>query len=183
MVRYCHLRRFRYRTGHHGRHIRRSSFRPPRQEVREVSENREPIHSSINQDSQIIVNPLIIPIIPIGLLRPEYLLILDIVLSLLPPPIHPKILPLLVFGLFEEQQRQLRIINVLSEKLSNTKSVLENISDISESQRECVICQSEFKSGDVINKLDCEHMFHFSCLGEEIKHRDRCPICKASLLP
>ena len=105
------------------------------------------------------------------------------VLALLPRSMYRDIIPLLILGLYEEQNRQLRIINGLIDKLLNTKSVLENISDISESQRECVICQSEFKSGDVINKLECEHMFHFSCLREEIKHRDRCPICKASLLP
>ena len=50
MVRCYHFRKFGDRTGHHRRN------RPPRQEVsEEVSENREPINTSINgadQDSQ-----------------------------------------------------------------------------------------------------------------------------------
>ena len=171
MVRCYHFRKFGDRTGHHRRN------RPPRQEV---SENREPINTSINgvdQDSQSSENSTDVLTDLIDLLLPQNLL------ALLPRSMYRDIIPLLILGLYEEQNRQLRIINGLIDKLLNTKSVLENISDISESQRECVICQSEFKSGDVINKLECEHMFHFSCLREEIKHRDRCPICKASLLP
>ena len=187
MVKYYPFRRSGYHTGHH-RIGRRPSFRPPRREVREVRENREPINTNINginQGPQRPQNSLDIPItlLPLLFLRPENLAILDIVLSLLPPRMHPAILPVLVNGLFEEQQRQFRIIHGLSEKLSNTKSVLDNISDIPESQRKCVICLSEFKSRDEINKLECGHVFHFSCLGEEIKHRQRCPICMASLLP
>ena len=172
MVRCYHFRKFGDRTGHHRRN------RPPRQEV---SENREPINTSINgvdQDSQSSENSTDVLTDLIDLL-----VIMNRVLALLPRSMYRDIIPLLILGLYEEQNRQLRIINGLIDKLLNTKSVLENISDISESQRECVICQSEFKSGDVINKLECEHMFHFSCLGEEIKQRDRCPICKASLLP
>ena len=181
MVRCYHFRKFGDRTGHHRRNG------PPRQEVsEEVSENREPINTSINgvdQDSQSSENSTDVLTDLIDLLLPQNLVIMNRVLALLPRSMYRDIIPLLILGLYEEQNRQLRIINGLIDKLLNTKSVLENISDISESQRECVICQSEFKSGDVINKLECEHMFHFSCLREEIKHRDRCPICKASLLP
>ena len=164
MVRCYHFRKFGDRTGHHRRN------RPPRQEVsEEVSENREPINTSINgvdQDSQSSENSTDVLTDLIDLLLPQNLVIMNRVLALLPRSMYRDIIPLLILGLYEEQKRQLRIINGLIE-----------------SQRECVICQSEFKSGDVINKLECEHMFHFSCLREEIKHRDRCPICKASLLP
>jgi hypothetical protein len=77
MVRCYHFRKFGDRTGHHRRN------RPPRQEV---SENREPINTSINgvdQDSQSSENSTDVLTDLIDLLLPQNLVIMNRVFSFL----------------------------------------------------------------------------------------------------
>ena len=41
----------------------------------------------------------------------------------------------------------------------------------------CIICLSEFKKGQLIQVLDCNHMYHDQCIKEWYKRKKVCPIC------
>ncbi len=52
----------------------------------------------------------------------------------------------------------------------------------------CVICQNEFKTGDMVRILPCGHQYHSSCIitwfgGVNCETNDYCPLCQASVLP
>ena len=42
---------------------------------------------------------------------------------------------------------------------------------------ECVICLHKIENGNAM-ALTCGHVFHRGCIEEELKFRDKCPICK-----
>ncbi|XP_037971817.2 E3 ubiquitin-protein ligase RNF115 isoform X2 [Plutella xylostella] len=47
----------------------------------------------------------------------------------------------------------------------------------------CSICWDNFQQGEKISKLDCEHIFHTSCIEPWLQLHATCPICRRSLLP
>jgi hypothetical protein len=50
---------------------------------------------------------------------------------------------------------------------------------------ECTICLSEFEAGEMLcwAKTDqCNHVFHFACIGEWLKDHDECPMCLADIV-
>ncbi|EPS57885.1 pspzf zinc finger protein-like protein, partial [Genlisea aurea] len=45
----------------------------------------------------------------------------------------------------------------------------------------CSICQEEYEAEDVIGILsDCGHGYHEACIGQWLRLKNWCPICKAS---
>ncbi|XP_027183829.1 E3 ubiquitin ligase BIG BROTHER-related-like [Coffea eugenioides] len=42
----------------------------------------------------------------------------------------------------------------------------------------CVICQDEFKSGEMLGTLGCRHEFHADCIKRWLQVKNVCPICK-----
>jgi len=49
------------------------------------------------------------------------------------------------------------------------------------SQNECPICLEEFKSDDVVYKLECNHNYHKSCLDTWFVRQNSCPMCKKNI--
>ena len=64
------------------------------------------------------------------------------------------------------------------EILKNLIVIKVDISELSESEKECIICMEEFKNDDDGIYLPCQHLFHKNCLFEWFKIKDCCPICK-----
>ncbi|KAL5212529.1 hypothetical protein ABZP36_023376 [Zizania latifolia] len=44
----------------------------------------------------------------------------------------------------------------------------------------CSICQEEYMEGEEVGRLGCDHQYHVSCIHQWLKHKNWCPICKAS---
>ncbi|KAF5748081.1 E3 ubiquitin-protein ligase RNF12-A-like [Tripterygium wilfordii] len=44
----------------------------------------------------------------------------------------------------------------------------------------CSICQEEYRVGDEVGKLGCEHRYHVTCIQQWLRLKNWCPICKAS---
>ena len=44
----------------------------------------------------------------------------------------------------------------------------------------CPICCEDFKYYQNLYSLPCHHLFHISCLNQEIKYRKKCPMCRKS---
>lgn len=45
----------------------------------------------------------------------------------------------------------------------------------------CPICQAEFKIGELVKKLPCDHMFHKSCILPWLNKTNSCPMCRHEL--
>ncbi|XAR61789.1 hypothetical protein NMG60_11016307 [Bertholletia excelsa] len=44
----------------------------------------------------------------------------------------------------------------------------------------CCICRDDYADGEELAKLDCRHIFHFSCIRQWLMQKNTCPICKAT---
>jgi len=48
----------------------------------------------------------------------------------------------------------------------------------SETQKQCMVCLSDFASGESLRQLPCNHLFHCGCIEEWLQRSLACPICK-----
>lgn len=46
----------------------------------------------------------------------------------------------------------------------------------------CTICIEEFKTGEMVRTLQCNHIFHEKCIGEWFEKKEVCPNCNQPLL-
>lgn len=53
--------------------------------------------------------------------------------------------------------------------------------DIPDGNTRCVICYENYRPGNLIKFLPCEHHFHSECIDEWFHVRDACPLCKKSI--
>jgi len=44
--------------------------------------------------------------------------------------------------------------------------------------RQCVVCITDFQTGEQVRTLPCFHKFHKQCIDEWLARDDKCPICK-----
>ena len=56
-----------------------------------------------------------------------------------------------------------------------------DISKLEANRKNCVICITDFKSGDKATMLPCIHMFHTNCIQSWLKSNNICPVCKFKL--
>ena len=42
----------------------------------------------------------------------------------------------------------------------------------------CPICLTEFADEEIINKLNCSHLFHLPCISTWLSEIDSCPTCR-----
>jgi len=42
----------------------------------------------------------------------------------------------------------------------------------------CIICISDFESGDITKSLPCMHLFHSKCIDQWLKVKGKCPTCQ-----
>ena len=64
------------------------------------------------------------------------------------------------------------------EDINKIKSEKYNLDD----NVNCVICQDEIKKGDVIKKLNCNHLFHIKCIDIWLSKEKKCPFCKEEII-
>eukprot|EP00271_Cylindrocystis_brebissonii_P012946 TRINITY_DN32465_c0_g1_i1.p1 TRINITY_DN32465_c0_g1~~TRINITY_DN32465_c0_g1_i1.p1 ORF type:complete len:266 (-),score=46.70 TRINITY_DN32465_c0_g1_i1:397-1194(-) len=48
---------------------------------------------------------------------------------------------------------------------------------------QCTVCLLEYRKGDLLDVLPCDHAFHTICLDEWLASHTTCPICRVSLGP
>lgn len=64
------------------------------------------------------------------------------------------------------------------------KSIKRNLPKIKYKENEeskCVICIEDFKKGQTVYRLTCNHIFHVHCLNKELKKRLKCPLCREAI--
>ena len=82
-------------------------------------------------------------------------------------------------SIFSDQNYRFKPRN--REKTKNIKNKLTKtkfIKSLNKDKDCCIICLQEFKNGQNIYKLPCDHIFHIRCLNKEIKYRQKCPMCR-----
>ena len=62
------------------------------------------------------------------------------------------------------------------------ESEIEDINQLSEEKKECIICLATFKKSDKITLLPCTHMFHSHCVESWLKVKDYCPVCQIKII-
>lgn len=69
--------------------------------------------------------------------------------------------------------------------IQNNENIIENskkIIDINETnEKECIICFDDYKSDDKIAELECNHIYHDSCITRWLQKDLSCPICRSQL--
>ena len=69
--------------------------------------------------------------------------------------------------------------------IQNNENIIENskkIIDINETnEKECIICFSDYKSDDKLAELECNHIYHDSCITRWLQKDLSCPICRSQL--
>ena len=50
-------------------------------------------------------------------------------------------------------------------------------------EAKCIICRELFAQGEVVAKLDCEHIFHRSCILAWFQRKNTCPLCREVVDP
>lgn len=45
----------------------------------------------------------------------------------------------------------------------------------------CTVCQEDFKIGEKVKELPCEHYFHDDCISPWLQSQNTCPMCRATI--
>ena len=62
-----------------------------------------------------------------------------------------------------------------------TLITLENIAELNENKKKCIICLETFKEKDKLISLPCLHLFHRQCINNWLEYEHYCPLCKLDL--
>jgi len=54
-------------------------------------------------------------------------------------------------------------------------------SGMCDNEGECIICKTEYEDGEQISRLDCNHLFHTTCITEWGKYKADCPNCRKKI--
>lgn len=66
-------------------------------------------------------------------------------------------------------------ISVNDKELELTQVKL-TITDVEDAQ--CYMCMNEYKNGDMLRVLDCNHHVHLTCIDTWLKIKNECPVCR-----
>ena len=57
----------------------------------------------------------------------------------------------------------------------------KSIAKKNETFESCPICYTDYKSGDHLKCLSCDHVFHTPCIEEWLKKKAKCPMCNKEI--
>jgi len=77
------------------------------------------------------------------------------------------------------QRTNSNIVKSIKKKLNRKRFKKSESSN--ENRETCIICYEDFKNNQNVYSLPCSHIFHVHCLNNEIKYRQKCPICRNKL--
>ncbi|KAL0480391.1 E3 ubiquitin-protein ligase Arkadia [Acrasis kona] len=64
---------------------------------------------------------------------------------------------------------------------TSIKFKIENLEQVPQDNKECMICFDEFKEQDEVRRLPCLHLFHVPCIDKWLLSNSTCPICKTDV--
>lgn len=102
-------------------------------------------------------------------------------------------LPLNIFNLLSPQHIERHAIDIAIqesfEDYETTERKLDQLIDVDcfkynpqkhdvGEDKDCSICQNEYKNGEDLSILNCEHIFHTKCVEEWGLYKAECPLCR-----
>ena len=82
----------------------------------------------------------------------------------------------------EKRHKLIYIIKILLEcKKENRKGALLKIVTEKNKEDTCAICTEDYKLNDEILILQCNHIFHKSCISEWVLFKANCPCCRKDI--
>jgi hypothetical protein len=69
-------------------------------------------------------------------------------------------------------------INTLPLVTFNPEKVEDSPNDC---QGTCLVCQEQYRRGESLRRLPCNHLFHAVCVDQWLRTSDKCPFCRTSL--
>ena len=87
-------------------------------------------------------------------------------------------------GVNSEELNAVSVIEIYHKKRSKYSfgSVLKRKKEIKYKYKACCICLRDYRNGDKIRKLNCNHYFHQKCIDPWVKKNIQCPLCKQSVI-
>lgn len=79
------------------------------------------------------------------------------------------------------QQESLHHYKTQEKKPNVRLEIDESVVTSELTSEQCTICASVFEIGEKITKLECKHTLHTECIGEWVKYKSECPICRANV--
>ena len=102
-----------------------------------------------------------------------------------------------IIGIFTDPRQEFRIFGGANEQVNMNPPPLqgfkkkeldrnfftakydkEKSKGLQEENKQCLICLTEFESGEQLRFLECCHRFHKKCIDHWMKEKTTCPICK-----
>lgn len=68
---------------------------------------------------------------------------------------------------------------IYKEKIKLSKKKLEELHK--KEENECIICYEDYKVGDKVKILYCDHMYHKKCIKRWFKESIKCPLCNLAV--
>ena len=50
-----------------------------------------------------------------------------------------------------------------------------------DSEKNCVICSTDYDIDENVINLNCKHTFHPTCLQEWVMYKSECPMCRSNI--
>ena len=76
----------------------------------------------------------------------------------------------------KESKNEKNFKNEFLEEIAITKKSIINLGN-----EKCMICLINYSINDKISYLPCFHFFHYSCIKNWIKIKNKCPLCNANI--
>lgn len=101
------------------------------------------------------------------------------------PLIYYTVLVWVTFGFFTFLAPLIAIV-ILLFLISYVKPKLQTIiynsvDELPDENDRCTICYDDYKTGNCVKILPCDHHFHGDCIDEWFNVKDSCPLCKKSI--
>lgn len=85
-------------------------------------------------------------------------------------------------GFESDASKVSQLTNQLKEEYCySLESIIESENQITNENKNCIICLIDLKVGDRVLTLPCFHMFHKECIDDWFKKDKTCPLCKLEI--
>lgn len=88
------------------------------------------------------------------------------------------------------QERLMEVQDMLSRRRGLANETIDQVEQFrwgdagttdNNTQAQCMVCLSDFVTGEDVRRLPCRHVFHAPCIDEWLRRCTDCPICKANV--
>ena len=94
---------------------------------------------------------------------------------------HSNIRPFHALFIISDMSRSIDESDSVRKPESNININTQKYDSIKSNQTMCSICLEDFNKNDDVVLLNCNHVFHNTCISEWGHYKDNCPICRNNI--